>query len=55
LVTPTGAAIIREIAVEFGPMPAMTVWSIGYGAGKSDFGIPNALRVMLGEESDLAP
>lgn len=51
LVTPTGAAIIREIATEFGPQPAMTVKSIGYGAGKSDFGIPNALRVMLGEES----
>ena len=51
LVTPTGAAIIREIAEEFGPFPAMTVGSIGYGAGKSDFGIPNALRVMIGEEA----
>ena len=50
LVTPTGAAIIREIAVEFGPLPAMTVERIGYGAGKSDFGIPNVLRVMIGEE-----
>jgi uncharacterized protein (TIGR00299 family) protein len=51
LVTPTGAAIIREIAGEFGPLPAMTVEGIGYGAGKSDFGIPNALRVMIGEEA----
>jgi uncharacterized protein (TIGR00299 family) protein len=51
LVTPTGAAIIREIASGFGPLPAMTVESIGYGAGKSDFGIPNALRVMIGEEA----
>jgi len=51
LVTPTGAAIIREIAEGFGPLPAMTVESIGYGAGKSDFGIPNALRVMIGEEA----
>jgi uncharacterized protein (TIGR00299 family) protein len=51
LVTPTGAAIIREIAAEFGPLPAMTVESIGYGAGKNDFGIPNALRVMIGEEA----
>jgi uncharacterized protein (TIGR00299 family) protein len=51
LVTPTGAAIIREIAEGFGPFPAMTVGSIGYGAGKSDFGIPNALRVMIGEEA----
>ncbi len=51
LVTPTGAAIIREIAAGFGPLPAMTVESIGYGAGKSDFDIPNALRVMIGEEA----
>ena len=57
LVTPTGAAIIREIAASFGDLPAMTVESIGYGAGKSDFGIPNALRVMIGEEgsSSVAP
>ncbi|MBA4422145.1 MAG: TIGR00299 family protein [Syntrophus sp. (in: bacteria)] len=50
LVTPTGAAIIREIAAGFGPLPAMTVERIGYGAGKNDFGIPNVLRVMVGEE-----
>jgi len=55
LVTPTGAAIIAEIASAFGEMPAMTVESIGYGAGKSDFGIPNVLRVMLGEESASLP
>ena len=53
LVTPTGAAIVRETAAAFGPLPAMTVESIGYGAGKSDFGIPNTLRVLVGEE--LAP
>ena len=51
LVTPTGAAIIRELASGFGPLPAMTIVSIGYGAGKCDFGIPNVLRVILGEES----
>lgn len=55
LVTPTGAAIIAEIASGFGPLPAMTVESIGYGAGKGDFGIPNALRVMIGEESVASP
>jgi hypothetical protein len=55
LVTPTGAAIIAEIASGFGPLPAMRVESIGYGAGKSDFGIPNALRVMIGEESVASP
>ncbi|MHB8771171.1 MAG: nickel pincer cofactor biosynthesis protein LarC [Syntrophales bacterium] len=52
LVTPTGAAIIREIAAEFGPLPAMRVDRIGYGAGKSAFAIPNALRVMIGQETD---
>ena len=51
LVTPTGAAIIREIATEFGPLPAMRVDRIGYGAGKSTFEIPNALRVMIGQET----
>ena len=54
LVTPTGAAIIAQIAERFGQMPAMKVEGVGYGSGKSDFGIPNALRVMIGEEVDAA-
>ncbi|MCL4499820.1 MAG: nickel pincer cofactor biosynthesis protein LarC [Chloroflexi bacterium] len=49
LVTPTGAAIISEIAENFGPMPPMVIRSIGYGAGKRDYGIPNVLRVLVGE------
>ncbi len=52
LVTPTGAAIITEFAQEFGPMPPMTARSIGYGAGTKDFGIPNVLRVMVGDIED---
>jgi hypothetical protein len=32
LVTPTGAAIVAELASSFGPMPSMTVERIGYGA-----------------------
>lgn len=55
LVTPTGAAIIAEITAGFGEIPAMTIEKIGYGAGKSDFGIPNVLRVMVGEESTSLP
>lgn len=54
IVTPTGAAIVAELAQGFGLMPPMSVESIGYGAGKKDFGIPNVLRVMVGEAADSA-
>ena len=49
LVTPTGAALLRELVDRFGPMPEMTVTSIGYGAGDRDLPRPNVLRVMLGD------
>ena len=52
LVTPTGAAIVTELAASFGAMPAMRLQSIGYGSGKKDFEIPNVLRVMIGEAED---
>lgn len=48
LVTPTGAAIVKSLASDFGPMPAMAIEKIGYGLGKSDFEIANVLRVYLG-------
>lgn len=49
LVTPTGAAIAAEIA-SFGPMPDMTVSSVGYGAGDRHLADrPNLLRGILGE------
>jgi len=54
IVTPTGAAIITEIAEGFGAMPKMVTKSVGYGAGKKDFGIPNVLRVMIGESEETA-
>src|SRR4029077_4307626 len=34
LTTPTGAAIVKELAEKFGALPAMVVASIGYGAGQ---------------------
>lgn len=57
LVTPTGAGIIKTIADEFTQIPAMEIEKSGYGTGKRDYGITNALRVVLGnseqEENEL--
>lgn len=51
LVTPTGAALLAELADGFGPPPAMTAEATGYGAGTKDMGDrPNLLRVTLGRE-----
>ncbi len=50
LVTPTGAAILAEFCTEFGPMPAMAVEKIGYGAGSRNLEkTPNVLRAIVGE------
>ena len=49
LCTPTGAALLKHFATEFGKMPAMSVQRIGYGMGKKDFEAANCVRVMLGE------
>jgi uncharacterized protein (TIGR00299 family) protein len=50
LVTPTGAAIVKALATNFGPMPAMTIAAVGYGAGSQELtnGQPNLLRLILG-------
>lgn len=51
LVTPTGAAIIAELAEEYIPMPSMSVSGIGWGAGTKDLKIPNLLKVYLGDSN----
>jgi len=50
LVTPTGAAIIKALAKDIIPTPAMEIEGIGYGIGKKDLEITNILRVMIGKK-----
>ncbi len=53
LTTPTGAALMTVLAKGFGPMPALTVESVGYGAGTRDLADrPNLVQVVVGQ---LAP
>jgi pyridinium-3,5-bisthiocarboxylic acid mononucleotide nickel chelatase len=53
LVTPTGALLATSYASAFGPMPQMTVETVGYGAGERDEpGTPNVLRVIIGRAAD---
>lgn len=55
LVTPTGAALAATLADEWGPLPAMTLRKVGYGAGTADFPErANLVRVLVGEASDVA-
>ncbi|WP_250846654.1 nickel pincer cofactor biosynthesis protein LarC [Aquisphaera insulae] len=55
LTTPTGAAILTTVVERFGPLPAITIESIGLGAGTRD--LPeqaNVLRLFIGTV-DLPP
>lgn len=50
LTTPTGAAIAQNLVDRFGPLPAMTIRQIGYGAGTKNFpDRANILRLFVGE------
>jgi hypothetical protein len=51
LVTPTGALIATTFASTFGPIPAMSIERVGYGAGdRDDPTTPNVLRIFVGRE-----
>jgi uncharacterized protein (TIGR00299 family) protein len=53
LTTPTGAAILKTMASRFGPLPALTLEAVGYGAGTKDFpGRANLLRLLVGTTTD---
>jgi hypothetical protein len=48
-VTPTGAALLVAADVRFGPVPAMALRGVGYGAGGRDpAGRANVLQALLG-------
>jgi len=50
LLTPTGALILTEFASAFGPIPTMTIDTVGYGAGDRELKeTPNVVRVLIGE------
>ncbi|HEX7998144.1 MAG TPA: nickel pincer cofactor biosynthesis protein LarC [Pyrinomonadaceae bacterium] len=51
LVTPTGAAIIRTVCADYGPLPPLRIGATGYGAGTREYAdFPNVLRLMLGDD-----
>ena len=56
LVTPTGALLVTGYADEYGPLPAMRVERVGYGAGARDLpDTPNVLRAVIGEAGPATP
>jgi pyridinium-3,5-bisthiocarboxylic acid mononucleotide nickel chelatase len=53
LATPTGIAVLTEWATSSGPMPPMTVTSVGVGAGGRELeDRANVLRLVVGEMND---
>lgn len=52
LTTPTGAALLAAVVGAYGPQPAMTVETVGVGAGGRDpEGHANVLRLLVGSGS----
>ena len=51
LVTPTGAALVKEFVSSFEGLPPMAVQNTGYGAGSKDLpDRPNLLRIIIGDD-----
>lgn len=56
LVTPTGALLATAYSDDFGPVPAMRVEAVGYGAGdRNPPETPNVLRVLVGSSAESRP
>ncbi len=51
LVTPTAAAIFAALGRDSSGMPPYRLSATGYGAGTHDYGVPNVLRVCIGEST----
>ena len=50
-VTPTGAAILRMLDVQYAQLPPMSVVAAGYGAGGRETpGQPNLVRLLVGDD-----
>lgn len=52
LCTPTGAALLKYFADDFGGMPVMRTEKTGYGIGKKEFPVLNSVRAFIGETDD---
>jgi pyridinium-3,5-bisthiocarboxylic acid mononucleotide nickel chelatase len=51
--TPTGAALMTALATGFGPLPAVTITAVGYGAGTADVADrANVVQVVVGTATD---
>lgn len=52
LTTPTGAALLAALAVDFGPMPDLVIASTGFGAGSAELDDrPNLTQVVIGDRT----
>lgn len=51
--TPTGAALLRDLVDSWGPLPPMRLERIGTGAGRDDPERANVLRLFVGEAQEV--